>query len=289
MKISVWPSHVPANGINLYRDIVSYIDKTDQTIECNYDADAALIWSVLWNGRMSRNKNVWDHYRSKNKPVIVIEVGGLVRNVTWRLSINGITRSAIFPKIEKLNYDRPKMLNLNLLSWHDGDYVLICGQHGKSEQWRNMPLMDEYYKQVVLDVRRYTDRPIVIRSHPRYRENIFFAIDSNFYKENKVDWNVPKHIQQTYDSFDLEPLLSHCHCVISHSSNSGVNAILAGTPSIVSEESLAYEMGTSDLSLIESLPTPNRDQWFVELCYKEWLEEELEYAWINLRNQLCQN
>jgi hypothetical protein len=182
------------------------MSKTDQIIEASYDADAALIWSVLWNGRMSRNQNVWKHYRSKNKPVIVIEVGGLVRNVTWRLSINGITRSAIFPKVEKLDYNRPKMLNLSILPWHTGDYVLICGQHGKSEQWVNMSPMNEYFKQTVLDIRKHTNRPIVIRSHPRFRENIFFNVDKEFFDQNKIEWNIPKHIQKTYDSFDLENL-----------------------------------------------------------------------------------
>jgi hypothetical protein len=286
MKISVYPSQVPANGSILYKTICDYISKTDQIIVGSNDADAALIWSVLWNGRMSRNQNVWKHYRSKNKPVIVIEVGGLVRNVTWRLSINGITRSAIFPKVEKLDYNRPKMLNLSILPWHTGDYVLICGQHGKSEQWVNMLPMNEYFKQTVLDIRKHTNRPIVIRSHPRFRENVFFNIDKDFFNVHKVEWNIPKHIQKTYDSFDLENLLAHCHCVISHSSNSGINAVIAGTPAIVSKESLAYDVGATDISIIENLPTPNREQWFVELCHKEWLEHELEYAWLNLRKLL---
>ena len=54
------------------------------------DADAALIWSVLWFGQMGKNKEVWDRYRAQGKPVIVIEVGGLIRNETWKLGINGI-------------------------------------------------------------------------------------------------------------------------------------------------------------------------------------------------------
>jgi hypothetical protein len=289
MKISVWPSQVPSNGIDLYRNLISYMSKTDQIVEATYDADAALIWSVLWNGRMSRNQNVWNHYRAKNKPVIVIEVGGLIRNQTWRLSINGINRSAIFPAIKQFDNDRPKKLNITLKPWHDGEYVLICGQHGKSEQWRNMPEMDEYYKQTVLEIRKHTQRPIVIRSHPRYRENIFFNIDKNFYQQYQVEWNIPKQIQKTYDSFDLEPLLAHCYCTISHSSNSGLNSIIEGTPAIVSEESLAYDVASNSITEIATLVKPNREQWLIELCHKEWLEEELAQAWLMLREQLCQS
>jgi len=286
MKISVWPSQVPANGHELYQKLCDYINKTDDVVTGTFDANAALIWSVLWNGRMSRNHSVWKEYRSKNKPVIVIEVGGLVRNTTWKLSINGINRSAKFPLIEKLDYDRPKKLGLNLKPWHDGDYILICGQHGKSEQWKNMPVMDDYYKQTVLEIKKYSDRPIVIRSHPRYRENLFFQIDKKFYDNHNIEWNTPKQIQKTYDSFDLEPLLAHCHCTISHSSNSGISSIIEGTPAIVSEESLAYDVTKNSIASIENLNKPNREQWLVELCHKEWLEEELEQAWLNLRKLL---
>ena len=286
MKISTWESCLPGNASNIYNKIMAAMRLTnDDLINQQFTGDAGFIWSVLWWGRMSRAKPVWQHYRSQNKPVIVAEVGGLVRDKTWRLSANGINRSAIFPQV-KLDVDRPKKLGLSLKPWHDGEYILICGQHEKSEQWRGMPPMDEYYKSLILEIRKHSDRPIVIRSHPRYRENLFFKIDADFYKSFGVEWNTPKKIRNTPDSFDLESILPHCHCVISHSSNSGLSAIIAGTPAIISTESLAYDMGTSDISRIESLPRPDREQWFLELCHKEWLEEELELAWVGLRSKL---
>jgi capsule polysaccharide modification protein KpsS len=146
--------------------------------------------------------------------------------------------------------------------------------------------MDTYYKSIVLEVRKHTDRPIVIRSHPRYREKIFFNIDEAFYKAYNVEWNIPKKVHQTYDSFDLDNLLAHCHCVISHSSNSGVAAVLAGTPVIVSEDSLAYEMGASKIADINHLPKPDRSQWLIELAHKEWFPHELGQAWRGLRAKL---
>lgn len=288
MRISIFPAQVPGNGFELYNSLANYIHKTDTVVTESYDADAALIWSVLWNGRMSRNQNVWKQFRAQDKPVIVIEVGGLVRNKTWRLSANGITRSAIFPKVT-LDSKRPTKLGITPKSWHKGDYVLICGQHARSEQWKNMPDMNEYYKQTVLEIKKHTDRPIVIRSHPRYRENLFFKVDEEFFNDHKIIWNMPKHIHKTYDSFDLEPMLAHSHCVISHTSNSGLNAIIEGTPAIVSSESLAFPVSTDKFDQINNLPMPDREQWLVELCHKEWLENELEHAWISLRKTLWPN
>jgi hypothetical protein len=285
MRISVFPAQTPSNGFDLYKKLAEYVNKTDTIVEGAYDTDAAIIWSVLWNGRMSRNQNVWNTFRSQNKPVIVIEVGGLIRNKTWRLSINGITRNAIFPKVT-LDSNRPNKLGINLRPWHSGDYILVCGQHARSEQWRDMPDMNEYYKQTVLEIKKYSDRPIVLRSHPRYRENVFFKIDEEFFKDHGVVWNMPKQIQQTYDSFDLEPMLAHSHCVISHTSNSGLCGIIEGTPAIVSNESLAFPVATDRIEDINNLPTPDRERWLLELCHKEWFEEELEYAWLHLRSLL---
>lgn len=286
MKISTWHANLPANATSVYDKIVNEISKTDEIVGSKMDADAALIWSVLWHGRMARSQNVWNQYRSRNLPVIVAEVGGLVRNKTWRLSANGINRSAIFPNIKNLDLDRPKKLELELKPWHTGEYILICGQHGRSQQWANMLPMEKYYQTTVLEIRKYTNRPIVIRSHPRFRENLFFPVDQSFYKDLNVQWNMPHKIHKTYDSFDLEVLLPHCHCVVSHSSNSGVAAILAGTPAIVSEESLAFPVATNDFSKIESLPQPNREEWLIDISHREWFVDELDIAWKGLRHAL---
>ena len=45
---------------------------------------------------MGKYKNIWNAYRDKNKPVIVVEVGGIKRNETWKIGINGINREADF-------------------------------------------------------------------------------------------------------------------------------------------------------------------------------------------------
>lgn len=285
MKISVWPNYTAGNGKAIYKQLQDAMTATDSILDQKLGGDAGFIWSVLWFGRMARNKEIWDHYRSQNKPVIVAEVGGLVRNKTWRLSVNGINSDALFPPV-KLDSYRPMKLGLELKPWHSGEYILICGQHGKSQQWENMPNMGEYFKQTVIEVRRFSDRPIVLRAHPRYREGIFFNYDTEFFKDNNIEWNSPKKVVETYDSYDLEPLLTHCHCVISHSSNAAVSAAIAGVPVITGPSNLAKTVGTTKLSEIESLPKLDRKEWLIELSHKEWFEDELPYAWQSLRELL---
>lgn len=283
MRISHFPNHLPNNSDLVYPQLVSAIEKTDTLVERSWDADAALIWSVLWFGKMSANKKVWDHYRGQGKPIIVIEVGGLRRNETWKLGINGINRDADFAVDVGYDSSRLSLLGLDPQPWHSGEYILICGQHGHSEQWRDMPDMDTYYKNTVTEIRSFSDLPIVIRSHPRFRENLHFAVDMNWYAAQNVEWNVAKQIQKTYDSFDLEHQLRHSYCVISHSSNAGVSAVIAGVPAVVTSHSLAYDVASTN---IRELVTPDRHDWLCRMSYMEWRTDEIETQWLRIRSKL---
>ena len=282
MIVSHYPNNLPGNAKEVYPQLLEAIGATDTVVENSMDADAALIWSVLWYGKMSANKRIWDHYRAQNKPVIVIEVGGLIRNTTWKLGINGINRDAEFALEEYMPDDRVKKLGIILQPWRqEGEYVLVCGQHGHSEQWRHMPDMDTYYRNTISEIRRVTDKPIVVRSHPRYRESLHWSCDMQWYKDQGVTWNIPKHVQQTYDSFDLEHMLKHTHFTVSHSSNAGITSIIHGVPAVVSESSLAWDVSTK---MDSWLSKPERRNWLNKLCYIEWYADEIDTQWKRLRS-----
>lgn len=284
MKISHFPNNLPNNASLVYPQVLDALKATDTIVENDMDADAALIWSVLWYGKMSANKTVWDHYRAQNKPVIVIEVGGLIRNTTWKLGINGINRDADFAVDSYMPDDRREKFGIVVQPWkHNGEYVLICGQHGHSEQWRNMPDMDTYYRNTITEIRKVSDKPIVVRSHPRYRESLHWACDMQWYKEQGVTWNIPKHVQQTYDSFDLEHMLKHTHFTVSHSSNAGITSIIQGVPAVVSEHSLAYDVGAQ---MGQWLSKPERHVWLNRMCYTEWYADEIHTQWNRLRKRM---
>lgn len=286
MKISWFPYATPGNSNLVLPNLLEAIRTTDTLVENDLNADAALIWSILWFGRLANNKQYWTHYRKQGKPVIVIEVGGLIRNTSWRLAINGINRDADFALDNGYDDQRLKLFGFDHpIAWKSqGDYIVIAGQHGYSEQWKNMPPMIEYYKQTVETIRQKTDKPIVIRSHPRFRENIHFAVeDPQWFKKQNCEWNIANKIHHTYDSFDFEDQLKHTYCVYSHSSNAGVTSIINGVPAIVSESSLAYEVGCSD---IENLHRPDRHEWLCKLSYCEWFADEISTQWKRIRSKL---
>ena len=61
------------------------------TQENSMHADAVVIWSALWAGRMRNNLAVYEHYRQQGRPVIFVEVGALHRDHTWKIAVDTLT------------------------------------------------------------------------------------------------------------------------------------------------------------------------------------------------------
>jgi hypothetical protein len=236
----------------------------------NYDV--AVIWSVLWNGRMTHNKQVWEQNRKLNRPVIVLEVGGIERGTTWKVGLNGINRDAYFG--DKDN-DRTRADSLGLVCkpWRsNGDFILVCGQHDKSLQWQNMPRMSNWFLNTYDEIRKYTQRPIVFRPHPRCRlEHIERGL-KNVYRQE------PQHVNGTYDDFDMG--FDNVWATVSYSSNPGTHSCINGVPAFVSTHSLAYDVG-NDIDFlydIENPLMPDRQQWLNDYAHTEYTIEEISHG-----------
>lgn len=267
MKFSLFTNNGSLNSPPVWDAVKSGLSKLGHTVdENNTDTDIPVIWSLLWFGRMIKNKIIWDKFRSQNKKVLVIEVGGIKRNTTWKVGINGINRLADFgPKNNDAT--RATQLGLNTKPWRNqGDHILLCLQHNKSEQWKNMPSLEKYVIDTVAQLRQYTQRKIVVRSHPRCLLPVTPPL-------NNVEYETPKQIDNTYDDFDLN--FANAWAVISWSSNPGIHAVLNGIPAFVGEQSLAYDVANHDFSTINSPKTPDRQQWLNDYVHTEWTVEEI--------------
>ena len=285
MKIEIHPQFGPLNSKPIFDAFIKSLQDAGETLYINKsvdNADVAVIWSVLWNGRMGQYRRIWDQYRSQGKPVVVIEVGGLKRNTTFKIGINGINRSADFAN-QEFDDQRWKKFNIDLKPWNpSGEIIVICGQHDTSEQWKGMPRMQVWIEAQINEIRQYTTRPILVRPHPR---NIFH-LDENKFKNVQV--KLPKRDYKTYDDTDFKALLDRSWAVINHSSNPAMESVFHGIPVFVSERSLCYEVGNEKLSGINKPAMPNRLQWAHKLSYTEWWQDEIRQGlpWQRIKKRL---
>lgn len=245
-------------------------DAVEQGLRClgheivESDEDIPVIWSVLWSGRMSANKKIYDHYRNLGKNVLIVEVGNFFRGKTWRISFNNINQQGIFGNKQNLDLDRPKKMGIFLknIQHHRSGSILIATQHEKSLQWQGQPSLDNWTRSLIHRIRLYSNRPIVVRPHPRCK---FFINFPNVMVET------PKLISGTYDDFDIN--YNH-HCVINHNSGPAVQAALNGVPVICDHSSLAYPI-SDFLENIENIRLKDREEWLVEMSHTEWTVQEI--------------
>jgi hypothetical protein len=250
-----------------------------KTEENSMHSDAVIIWSVLWAGRMLSNQAVYEHYKQQNKPVIVVDIGALYRGETWKIALDTITAEGYYGHCENLDWDRPRKLGISIaINLTHNPNIIIAAQHNSSQQVSQLPSIESWITEKITQLRLVTDRPIIVRPHPRCSLHMSVENWSN------VSIEQPRKIENTYDSYNLA---FDCHAMVNYNSGPGIQAALAGTRPIVDSTSLAYPVSIG-LVDIDRPYTVDRDQWLVEICHTEYRVNEIQQGlWLDrLANRL---
>lgn len=192
----------------------------------------------------------------KNKPYIVLENGYVKHRNTWRsFGLNGLNGRANFGNENSPANRWETYFSDCMKPWKSGgEYVLLLGQvlNDASLWGYGVPKYEKLAKQI----REHTDRPILFRPHP---------------KATTLTFGLERSTHAT-----LDEALAGAHCTVSVTSNSSVDSVLAGTPTIVLDKgSMAWDVAGHDFSEIENPPRPYRMQWAYNIAYTQWTAEEL--------------
>ncbi len=160
-----------------------------------------------------------------------------------------VTRNrAQHPGIGRTDGARFAALNVPLQPWRrDGRHVLVALQ---SEWWfkRHGIERAEWIYGVRRRIAQDTGRPVVVRDKPP-----------------RIDLVAP-----------IADDLRDAWCVVTHSSNVAVDAIIAGIPAIVLGESAAAPMAGRSLDDLRTPPTPaDRLHWCGVLADNQWTADEI--------------
>jgi hypothetical protein len=276
MKFSLFKEYGALNSKPVFEAFEHSLRSAGHTVVYNdMNADVAVIWSVLFYGRMAKNKDVWNSFRKNNRNVVVLEVGGIKRGTTWKVGLNGINRDAYFGP-GGMDDLRSRKLGLELKPWRqDGECILICGQHDKSLQWQGMPSMSKWVMDTIEALQMHYNYPIIFRPHPRCRLPDIERQYKNVYRQE------PKQISGTYDDFDMN--FANVKYTVSWSSNPGIHSIINGVPAFVSPYSLAFDVACPHLLMVDNPHLPDRQQWLNNYAHTEWTVEEISQG-IPLKN-----
>lgn len=182
------------------------------------------------------------------------------RNRYYRVSRNALQRAQAWP-----DFDRLDELRIEIRPWRSGgahvvvveqsDYFMReLGAGCGARQWR---------EGVVRQLREHTDREIRVRA-----------------------WTPHKLKAASTLAADLEGAWA----LVTHASAAAVEAVLAGVPAFVTGESVAAEMGQSNLAAIEAPWRPDwRLEWAAKLAGSQWTLDEMRAgaAWRALTEEIA--
>ena len=148
-----------------------------------------------------------------------------------------------------------------------------------------MPSMNIWFEQQINEIRKYTNRPIQVRPHPRNH----IGFDYKKYKD--VSLVRPVMDRNTVDDTNFKDTLKDAWAVVNHSSNPAIEAVINGIPVFVSADSLCYDVGNHSLADINNPKMPDRRGWTEKLSYTEWFEDEIENGspWQRIRNRIAKH
>lgn len=191
---------------------------------------------------------------------------------------------------QKLAKDR----NIDLKEYNtNGDFIYLCCNRGSGGySARNLNAAD-WAIQTASEIRKYTDRPIVIRQH----KAIVSTHESDYKKLCEFSKNTKSITIESPGTRSYKNIIDQtrlAHSVVTHTSTAGAPAIIEGKPLYVTGEwGYLYKMHSGSFANIES-PDLNlhdkRQQFLNEYSYSHYNAAELaagEY-WTRVRKKLLE-
>jgi lipopolysaccharide biosynthesis glycosyltransferase len=241
--------------------------------------DAYLTSFILGSGGII---SAWDKEKDTSSTLVIRGLGGGSQKAIKHCWETGRTFYAIdtgyFGNDKKKNYhrvtknalqntgpiidrpgDRLKKIGYTYVPFTSGSKILICPPSEKVMNLWGQPDPETWTKEVVEQLKKYTDRPIEIRLKPIRSERIS-----------------TKTIQQA--------LAEDVYCLITYNSIAATEALMNGKPAIALGPNAASVLCNNSLTQIEKLKIPTKDEMeaFVKhLSYCQFTQHELQngYAW----------
>jgi hypothetical protein len=140
-------------------------------------------------------------------------------------------------------------LALRILPWRRGRHILVCPPGEAFTQSMLKVTAKQWLDDTLAKLGAHTDRPIQVRYKPPIG------------KEGRT----------------LADDLQDCHALVTHMSNTSVEALLAGIPVFTTGKCAATYMGQRDLALIETPVYPDdRERWARALAANQWTLAEMQ-------------
>ena len=136
--------------------------------------------------------------------------------------------------------------------FRSGRNILVCPPSAKAMECFGLNLQ-EWIAAVIEEIKKYTDRPIIIREKASRRERT--AVDT-------IEMALERDV----------------HCLVTYNSIAATEAVLLGKPAFTLGPNAAHSVSSNDLAQLESPYIPTLDEveeWAAHLAYAQFTEAEM--------------
>ena len=265
MLMDIFKAGVLANG----DEVVEY--HNNQLPDQKLDLGFVLGYTLEENFR----KKIIDVLKAQGTPSVFVDSNILHysrKEHEWhRYSLNSVypdTGTYFFGELDKEKWNTfSNWHNATLKPWREtGNHILVLAQrpHG----FNMFTDQDEWLANTIAGIRKYSDRPIMVRMHP--------GDGTRFKQIEKLQKRYGKTISIS-EHDGIREALENCWCCVGYASTPNVVSAIEGIPVYVEEvnKSWAKDICFNDLSQIENPPMPDRSEWIHKIANIHWSNDEV--------------
>tara|TARA_A100001011_G_scaffold396858_1_gene496119 strand:- start:3924 stop:4880 length:957 start_codon:yes stop_codon:yes gene_type:complete len=261
------------------------------------DCDIAVIFGFFGKNRgntQNFRKTIYDTHTARKKHCIFIEADPLkyAGKIIAERSSSPVMyfklpyKSVYYGDSEYFNKNCPpdrwnsmcERKKANVLPYRDkGEHILICMNRGIGEGSRSWSTKgvdtDPWLFKKISQIRKVTNRPIVVRFHPMFRKSKMKHKMSNKVLKFTKDIRVSGIDGKT-------SLIDDCvnaHAAVVYNTSACVIPLIKGIPLFTDKKDcMAYPIANHNIEkFIEKPKLIDRTQWFYDLAYCLWCKEDM--------------
>lgn len=240
-----------------------------QPSHCAIDCDLAVFWGHRQTGVMARQHATGGRY-------LVMERGYLGDRLAWTsLGYDGLNGRADFCLPDAVDPERfrrhhaPAMRDWALPG--DGRYALLLGQVPTDAALRGVDFLD-WCRRAAAEIQAETGLDVVFRPHPLARHALPVA--------------GTRILAGARSDGTLAAALEGAALAVTWNSNSGVDAVLAGVPTVTMDRgAMAWPVAAHAIGPAALMQRPDRTDWAARLAWCQWTADEIGNgdAWDRLK------
>ena len=255
------------------------------------NADILLQTNIKGGKKERKLGNIYQYVIDSGKPYICVESAVFRRNMpnpphpkayhrwSWTsyFQDDGDYNNKDCPNDRWLQIQKDQ--NIEIKDWRtSGEYILVLLQRPGDTSLRKLIDKHETYEKFITytinEIRKYTDRKIIIRPHPSRKQDQLKIIEKLNLTSVEIS-QTPSVSGSLSGGEGLYKDFSQAWAVVGFNSNALTESICEGIPTFsMCASSMAWDCSNKDLKHLEKPLMFERQQWLNNLGYCQWREDE---------------